>query len=101
MLMTVRYRPGANASPKPTSPANVHKVFAAYWNLVATSCCAYPGLHGAAVSIATTIKTNDRSIVYCRDRKVCMIHPERNEISAGRIWRCKSDHAQASLQRAQ
>jgi hypothetical protein len=40
----VRYRPGANASPKPMSPANVHKVFAAYWNLVATCCCAWPGL---------------------------------------------------------
>src|SRR5262249_50830305 len=41
MLITVRYRPGANASPKPTSPPNVHKVFTAYWNLVATCCCAY------------------------------------------------------------
>src|SRR5262245_7650591 len=83
MLMTVRYRPGANASPKPTSPANVHKAFAAYWNLVPTCCCAYPGLHGAATSIATTIKTSDRSIVSCRDRNVCMTHRQarRNEPS--------------------
>src|SRR4029453_2375237 len=73
MLITVRYRPGTNASPKPTSPANVHKVFTAYWNLVATCCCAYPGLDGAP-NDATTMKTSDRTTVSGRDRKVRMSH---------------------------